>query len=166
MRTLTIRLNKAKWIDYVLVNGRNVPFKYDAPRRCFVGKVESETSKVVITLDKYNPLYRWTWWIAGMFFFIITVFGIFDLHENFKFAKEYELHVFLNEGDNVLDLHPSRTRGCILDYHANCEVDEVRNEFVQDRVLSRRNALLILSKWLFVLALIAGGVLAASFLLG
>ena len=161
MRRLVVRLKKAKWIDYVLVDGRNLDFHYDRKVRAYVGEVECQSSKVVVSLDEYNPLLRWNWWISNVFFFLITVFGIFDVHESFKRGKHFELNAFLNEDGNVLDLNPSRQSPRIMEWKASFYIDEAKNEYCKDPVISRRHALLTWTKALIILGTI--GALIALF---
>ena len=74
MKKLIITLPKYPLANYVLVNGKNINFKMDKSSRLYVAEYESEEDTVILSTDTFNPYNRRSWWIAFIFFFIITIF--------------------------------------------------------------------------------------------
>lgn len=155
MKKLVITLPKYKFADYVLVNGKNVEFKRNKQAKCFYAEYMSETDQVNISFDTFNPLTKWSWWLLGVLFFLITVFGIFDSHESHKFIYRYQAIVTLHDGDNFVNMIPQRGKEKVVKVETDCGYDELINAKDRDKVIKRRSILLILTKVFIILGAIA-----------
>ena len=165
MKKLIITLPKYPLANYVLVNGKNINFKMDKSSRLYVAEYESEEDTVILSTDTFNPYNRRSWWIVGMFFFIITIFGIFDVHEKNNYIYNYSANIGLGDKDNVVNLVPKRGKGPVFEVKTTCSYEETSNNKEINRVVNRRRKLLLLSKILFILlCIIVGFVLALLFL--
>ena len=161
MKKLVITLPKYKIANYVLVNGENVEFIKNKKAKCFYAEYMSEADQVNISFDTYNPLTKWSWWLLGVLFFVITIFGILDSHESHKFIYRYQAIVTLHEGDNIVKMTPLRGKDKVVKVETDCGYDELVNMKDRDKVIKRRSILLSLTKVFIILC----GVAVAAVLL-
>ena len=152
MKKLIISLPKYKFANHVLVNGENVTFKKNKKEKLFTAEYETDDNQVTVSFDEYNPLLKWSWWLLGVIFYLITFFGLLDLHESHKFIYKYQAIVTLcDDGDNFLDLKPLRGKGPVVKAEYDCGgYEELVNEKVRDKKVKRRSTLLTLTK-IFIL---------------
>ena len=165
MKKLVITLPKYKLADYILVNGENVSFKKDKSSGLFVAEYQTEEEFVELSTDKYNPFTRWSWWLIGMFFFIITFFGLFDVHEKNGYINDYVATIGLVDGDNVVNLVPKRGKGPVFDVQTTCVYNETSNNKDITKQIKRRRTVLLLSKIGLILACLVVGVMLALVLI-
>ena len=155
MKKLVVILPNYKLADRVLINGQNVKFERNKKAKLIYTEYMSEDATATISLDPFNPLDKWSWWLLGTLFYIITIFGIFDVHESNKFVYQYQSIVTLNEGENVVKLRPMRGKGPILQVESSSPIDEIVNLKDCPKKIKRRHALLVLTKVLIFLGTIA-----------
>ena len=165
MKKLILTLKKNKLADYVLVNGENVNFVRNKKAKIYYAEYTTEDNQVTISFDTYNPLNKWHWWLFGTFFFIISIFGIFDWHISSRFVYLYQSVITLNEGDNFVNLIPQRGRDKVVKVETTCGYDEIINKKDRPKKIKVRSTLLTLTKVLIILGVLAIGVVFAIMLL-
>ena len=165
MKKVILTLRKNKLADYVLVNGENVTFVRNKKAKMYYAEYQTEDNQVTISFDTYNPLNKWHWWLFGTFFFIISIFGIFDWHISSRFVYQYQAIITLNEGDNVVNLIPLRGRGKVVNVETACGYDEIINNKDRPKKIKVRSTLLTLTKVLIILSVFVVGVVLAIMLL-
>lgn len=165
MKKLIITLRKNKLADYVLVNGENVNFVKNKKAKIYYAEYFTEDNQVTISFDTYNPLNKWHWWLLGTFFFIISIFGIFDWHVSSKYIYMYQSIITLNEGDNFVNLIPQRGKDKVVNVETSCAYDEIVNKKDRPKRIKTRSALLTLTKVLLIVSVFVVGVILAIMLL-
>ena len=165
MKKLIITLPKYNLTHYILVNGENVKFKKNRTIKKFVAEYYSEDDVVEISTDTYNPYLRWHWWLLGMLFFIITIFGIFDSKDKNKYNNCYNARIGLNAPDNVVNLIPVKDKDKVFKVETTCEYTETINTKDFDSKIKKRRALLILTKVLFTI-IVLGVLIAFALIIG
>ncbi len=144
MKKLKIKLTGAyDKVVRVRVNGDEVRFK-----RNNFGSLEAEADLqndiAQIEVYKYNEIMGAYWLLAGIFFFIISVFGILSpcydrrcIAYDCKFAVKPKDDI----GNVMLSFYTPKkheTDGCACDITSDCEVDVHSNRMYVDPVARRR----------------------------
>ncbi len=157
MKRLYITFRKDTLIDRLLVNGRNIKAKYDHERSQYVAIVETDAPSVQLSLDPFHPLLQPGWWFINVFFFILTVFGIFDARCPYKWIMRFDATVYLDQPEQrvslmVLTHNPDK----VLQLESNCEIETKENRMDYSDKLRRRRTALGWSKALIAIGIVVG----------
>lgn len=134
-----------------------------------VGTVETDNPAVGITIETVNELSSPLWLIASVFFFIISIFGIFDVRRTYDKngrVRRAAFTVGLGTAENAVrfDVAPFREGDAAFSAEAGLPVTTEENIAFTDATLRKRAKILLAVKILLWIALVVGiiaGVLAA-----
>ena len=115
------------------------------------------TTKDVVHLsaETYLPTRTTFWWISWLFYFLISVFGIFDTHENFKcqtIALEADIKLSPGENEVGVRLRVRRQGKEAAHFDTTCPVQILQNVCTVDTVAKKRRVILRISKCLIFAA--------------
>ncbi len=157
MKTLNLTLKNAKNLSpTILIDDKPVKLKKNA-FKAYTTQYQTEKNEVSIVIQKYQELSGKLWFLMSILFFIISVFGIFDIRMgkrstviNSKFNVKLENDITnFNATINDIDGY----KGVI--YNCNGVVEEVVNTCFEDEVVKKRKKVLLATKILLWIALIA-----------
>ena len=149
--------------DYILVDGQNIPFKYDRDHRCYVGEYETSNDSVLLNLDSFHPLLMDGWWWKSMLFFVISVFGLFEPRMKKRTVLLYEGRVELKEeGTTYITLRSGTfaNPSSILAIETDGVYVEKENCSYADPIIKKRRTALVWSKIGLVVLIIAIAIIA------
>lgn len=150
MKELHLKLKGIKKINPVVeVNGQNVKLKKDK-----FGNYENEilvnTNDVDIKVYRYLELNSKLWWLLSIFYFVISIFGIFDtLKEKNCIVIDFHLKINMSEIDNAnieLCAKTFQTQGKAFEIVSNCNYEEISNTYFLDARAKKRKRLLAFVK--------------------
>jgi len=125
---------------------------------------QTEKDSVNIKIKTVHEMNSKYWFLTNIFFFIISIFGIFD----YRFPKRclsnsFETNVKLaNEQSEInISLLPSQLGRPCAEVKSECEVQEVKNACEQDLVALKRMKTLRITKGILWIALIIAGIVLA-----
>ena len=156
MKTLNLTLKNAKNLSpTILVDDKPLKFKKNS-FGTYCAQYQTEKDEVSVVIQKYQELSGKFWFLMSILFFIISVFGIFDI----KMSKR---SIVINSKFNVkLENDITNFNATINDacgdkgviYNCNGVVEEVVNTCYEDEVVKKRKKILLATKILLWLALV------------
>lgn len=157
MKILNLTLKNAKNLSpTILVDDKPLKFKKNS-FGTYCAQYQTEKDEVSVVIQKYQELSGRFWFLMSILFFIISVFGIFDI----KMGKR---SIVINSKFNVkLENDITNFNATINDacgdkgviYNCNGVVEEVVNTCYEDEVVKKRKKILLATKILLWLALVA-----------
>lgn len=154
MQRVKIKVYDRHLIDYVLVDGKNLNFKKNSAEKCYEAEVVCNDSLLSLYLDSFNPLLVPGWLVFNIIFFIITIFGIFDIRDKNKYIYNFHGEIGLVNGENLVEIKPHKGKEQAVDIFTNGNYVEYANQKIVDkRVKGRRVALFFIRFGIFLLAL-------------
>lgn len=162
MSEVLVRVSNALYNDsQVLVNGNQEKFKYNG-RGGYELNVQADES-IEIQIERKHELLSPLWLVWGLFFFIISCFGIFDV----PFSKRNALSCIVNiipNGDGFVRINPNFKKvGDVVSIESeNCTV-EVTDNSPSDQIIKKRRKTLSIIKGILWAALIVTVVLVVVF---
>lgn len=161
MKNLTIKISGAgKQNNLIFIDDKEVKLKKNS-FGSYDHTVQTEKDTVNIKIKSLLEINSKMWFLTNIFFFIISVFGIFDIRLPKKclavsFEENVKLHGEQNEITIAL-LTQNADKPCAT-VKSECEVEEVKNICVQDAVALKRRKTLKTTKILLWVALIITGI--------
>lgn len=156
MKTLNITLKGAsKLSPNVLVDGEFVKLKKNQFGN-YIASIETEKSEVDLVIQKYHELSGNLWFLMSVLFFVISLFGLFDI----RYGKnncviDSKFHIKLNEDVThfvaTMDLNKV---GSAITFESNAEINEELNVCFEDEVVKKRKKILLATKIILWLLLI------------
>lgn len=118
---------------------------------------ETENESVNIKIYKMLDVGGVWWFITQLFFFLISIFGIFDVRtKNKSLTLEYEADIDLSENTTLtLGLNPPRDGISAFKVESNSNVTEKSNRFFVDEAAKKKFKYLLISKIVLALAVVA-----------
>ena len=160
---LILKLFKSSSIPtFVKIDGKVVKVK----KIKNVPTVTVETNKPTVDVD----IFTWSvydsplWFFSSIFYFIISVFGIFDIYENRKNQRINASFTFtLNREVNEVTLRPIpfREGEKAFSLESSCNYSENENIYTTDKKMRRRKKIMIFVK----IALVVAAAIGAIFIL-
>lgn len=142
---LTLRGAEAKHVtvfadDKVVKTKRN-DFGYQA------ATIQSENSTIHLRVETILELQNPMWFLWNILFFIISIFGLFDVRTNKGCTVvTYDATIPLSDGENKLDLAIDPSKNTTILAQTTCQIDEHQNTLGIDPVLRKRKKILTISK--------------------
>ncbi|OQA77653.1 MAG: hypothetical protein BWY30_01026 [Tenericutes bacterium ADurb.Bin239] len=121
----------------------------------FEYKTEKETVELVVIRRSGLQSKFWLWW--QLLFFIVSLFGIFDIH-NKKLKSEgiYRAIIHLDGNDEFdLKFDTGYPKLSFLEITTTLRVDEIHNEIINDPVIKRRGKRVKIVKVITLLIFVA-----------
>ena len=164
MKKVTISHHLIHYLDYILIDGKNVEFTKDKETKKYVLEYETDKDFVTIELDSFHPLLVKGWWIKAMITFFLSVFGIFETREKHDYVYLYKSVVKLDKVHTYINLTGS-LQGKILTTESDGPVTEISNERYKDPRIKKRKTGLIWSKIaaiVLILGIVVGIIIAVT----
>lgn len=122
---------------------------------------QTDKSEIEVSICRYLELSNKLWWLFALFFFVISIFGIFNPHYDKKCIQiDYKFKVKLKENSEIrIDVQKIGTKAIAIE--SNCEYEISSNFLSVDKRAKKR---LRTIKFLEVLAWI-GIVIVGIFLI-
>lgn len=139
----------------VLANGTPLVFKKNEFRN-ITSVYETAESKVKIEVVRFLDVGGFVWFITQLFFFVISIFGLLDIHAKpVCVASNFEIEVDLKQDCNLTLKFGSPKDGAkVAEIEADCEVNEIANAFVIDEGVKKKFKALKIAKIFLALAII------------
>lgn len=112
-------------------------------------KITTEKSSVNIKIQKYNELAGKLWFLMDIMFFIISLFGIFDVRKPKKcIVLDSEFNVNLTSDVTNLEffVSPLNLDNKNVEIKGEAEINEVKNLCYEDKILKKRKKILFFTK--------------------
>ena len=157
MDKLTVILNGYASKDTMfLIDGQKAKFKNNK----FGNKefeYQTEKSDATIIIKRFLEINSKFWLLWQLLFFVISVFGIFDMHgSKGYFVVDCEFKISLNEDTKVtlkMNDSPQKTTACQIE--CNTSYEEIKNQYFIDEQAKKRGKKLIFAKIITTLLIIA-----------
>lgn len=156
---LVVSSNKA-YDNIVLVDGKRFKYKKNK-NKDMVGVIETNNDKVEIEIFNWFEIKSKLWLIMELFFFVISIFGLFDVKKDKKGKKVNFKAVFkLKEDNNIrLSYGPLKDNVAPIRIDSNLDMEVIENKFIVDEVVVKRYKLLKLFKFLTFILIVGIAVL-------
>ena len=155
---LTVARNVILPSPSISIDGKYVPIK-----KVKNGQVDSihyttENDYVEITVTKHYELESKWWFVMSIFFFLISILGIFDTRVGKRFySVQYSARVRLSDVTNLhLTFNRFKEGERAIELKGEAEVEELENVYTLNKKLNKRRKLLIFVKVLLWIAAIVG----------
>ena len=161
MNTLIISIYNARKKNYsVICDGEAVGLKRNR-YGMLEGVVNTEKDTVCVRVEDFNELRSPLWFVASLFFFIVSLFGIFDVRRTYDKKGRAQCGTFnVTFRENLCELQlkarPFMDGTEAFGTDGNAVYEEIENLSQTDKVLRRRARIIIATKILLWIALIAG----------
>ena len=147
----------------VLINGELVRLKKDQYGH-YLYSVDTEQPEFDIEIFTVHELSGRLWFLLSYFYFLISIFGIFDQRMNKRYQSiKFKAHVSFKQDSNLKVLFFDFAEGQpAIAFEGDYEGYVVENHYYSDMKIKKRIRILRTIKWLtFLFALIAFGVIFA-----
>jgi len=157
MNTLTISMTKKLrpytdlYIDDKIVKPKRVK------RKLYKVEYQTEDTTAQIKVVTYSRMNTKLWFLIEMFYFLISVFGIFDQRfGKFCYITKCQVNVELQQNTNIgLRLIEPRNNGPVIKVDGGANVEEVFNYYSIDEKAKKHKKILRISKIITVILAIA-----------
>lgn len=157
MRTLNLKLTGERSLGNccLFIDDEHVKFKKNKFGNLVINY---KTEKERISIEIFNVLDFGGifWFLTQIFFFVISIFGIFDIHHKQKYiAFSYKSEIHLKEDSHmVLRCNPLKDNTKAFNLETNLEViEEINIFFVDENARRKRKLLAIIKATLFLVIL-------------
>ena len=126
-------------LNSLTINGKNVKLindKKSNKRRCFV---EADQAEVVVCKTHNYTGKHWFWW--NLFYYLISIFGIFDYNNNKRcLVVDFRFNIKLeNETKVVMKINNFEDGGRFAELESEAEVEEISNVQCFDKTAKIRH---------------------------
>ena len=162
MKTLELKLNGRPEIGETIITVDDKPIKFKKNNfGNLTAKYQTANDKVKIKIYNTLDVGGIFWFITQIFFFLVSIFGIFDLHEKQKcigldFAMEVDLK---DENKLTLQFNTPRTEGKAINVETDLTYRESSNQYHFDNQAKRTIKRLRWAKVICGIAVVAAIVL-------
>lgn len=157
MNILNIKLTGERNLGnaVLLIDGEQTRFRKNKFGN-IVASHQTEKEKVKIEVYRALDVGGVLWFITQLFFFIISIFGLFDIHLKQRYmGLVYEAKIELKEENNiVLRCNIPRDNSKVFDVETNLVIEEIENKFYVDEKAKKTLKILLISKIVLALAII------------
>lgn len=124
-------------------------------------KYQTENDKVNVKVYRMLDVGGVIWFITQLFFFIISIFGIFDVHRKEKcFVIDFEIEVDLREENKLtLQLNTPQKDVQAINIETDLTIKEVSNMYYLDTKAKKTLTVLKITKIVLALAIIVTSIL-------
>lgn len=158
MRDLEIRLSGPQSFGEtnVSIDGQLVKFKKNEFGNV-VCKYQTENEKVNIKVFRMLDVGGIVWFITQLFFFVVSIFGIFDVHRKERcIAVDFEAEVDLKEENKLaLQFNSPKEEGKAINVQTDLTSKEISNKYYFDSKAKKTLKVLKFTKLFLALAIIA-----------
>ena len=130
--------NKA--LKTLTINNKHVKVKKDrdGKKRC---QFETNEPEVEIRISQNHYYYgkNWFWW--NLLYYVVSIFGIFDIRQNTKFLVidcVFKLHI-TEDTTATLKILNFQDGGKFLEIQSNADVEEISNKYYFDKEAKQKH---------------------------
>lgn len=159
MKDLNIKLTGERYLDnaVIKIDGKPATFKKNEFKNYTVN-YKTENDKVKIEVYKMLDVGGIGWFITQLLFFIISIFGIFDVRYKFRhISLEYSAEFDLKEGQNNITIRiaPPKENTKSVITETDLQFNENINKYSVNAKAKKTLKILKFAKILLTLAIIA-----------
>lgn len=158
MRELEIKLTGRQFTGETVVSIDDKPVKFKKNEfGNLVCKYQTENDKINVKVYRLLDVGGFVWFITQLFFFVISIFGIFDIHHRERcFVVDFESEFDLKEENKItLRLYPPHQSEKAIDIETELTFKEISNEYFLDATAKKTLIGLTITKIILALAIIA-----------
>lgn len=158
MRELEIKLTGIQNLNETVVNIDDKPVNVKKNEfGSLICKYQTENDKVNIKIYRMLDVGGFVWFITQLFFFVISIFGIFDVHHKEKcMIVDFEADVDLKEENKItLKFNAPQENAQAINIETDLLSNEVSNKYYLDKKAKKTLKILKITKILLALAIIA-----------
>lgn len=159
MNKLNLQLAKSSAIPSptVYIEGEVAPVKIGDNGRFDVCRYETERDCVEVVVTKYYELDSKWWFVMNLLFFFISVLGIFDTRLGKRFyGVHYRARIYLKGETNLtMKFNTFREGQRAIEVTGDARIEELENDYFINKTLRRRRKVVIWTRVLIWLALLA-----------
>ncbi len=162
MKELHLELTGYPCKDNVLVKIDGIPMELtNSKNKNLICKYQTEKEKVKVEVFKLLDVGGWLWFIVQLFFFIITIFGLLDVHHKEKcLVIDFEIEVELKDKSEItLHFNTISENQRPIEIETNSPVKEISNVALVDTKAKKVMKKLKMAKIIFVVATIIIGII-------
>lgn len=165
MKELSLKIKCAKRImPTVEVNGKVIKCKKNQ-----FGNFECNTlidkDTADIKIYRYLEINSKLWWFISIFYYIISIFGIFDpIKEKSNIVINCHIKIDMSKSESFnleFDLNDLQTQNKAFEIISNCEFEEFSNNYYLDKKAKKRRKFLTFSK----IVIFIGAIIGLAFLI-
>lgn len=147
----------------VTVDGEAV--KFEKSGSDYVGNFKTDKDTVELEIFRYHEMSGKLWWLFSLLFFIVSVFGIFDMRlDRHGICIKYKSILHLKEKSEVsLSFNRPIDGKKAVECRCDCEAEQVDNAFYTDKTIKKRMKIMLAVKIVLWIALLAGIVVGVVF---
>ncbi len=156
MRELELKLTGWKVLGTVLVSIDDKPVKCKKNRYGnLVCNYQTESDRANIRIYRLLDVGGFVWFLTQIFFFLITIYGIFDVHRKERcWVIDFEAEVELKDTNYMtLQCNYPRENGNAINVQTDTVCRELSNSFFLDRKAKKTLKWLKLTKFLLAVAI-------------
>lgn len=126
-------------------------------KKLYKAEYITEKSSVELVIKSYSRFQTRWWFFIEMFFFLISIFGVFDQRfGKYCYTTHCKVNLKLQNETNVkLRIVAPRSEGPVVKVETDCEFEEVENIYHIDQKAKKRQKLLRVFKVLTFIAIVA-----------
>lgn len=158
MKQINLKLTGEQYLGeaVVLIDGKQAKFTKNQFGNLVLNH-QTENDKIKLEVHKLLDVGGFFWFITQLFFFIITIFGILDIHSKKKYITLiYEAEIELKEENNILlRCNYPKDNAQAFEVETDLSVNEGKNKFFVDEKARKIFKGLLIAKIILALAIIA-----------
>ncbi len=157
MNEVAVKLTGQQALDGVMVQIDNQPIAFKKNKfGSLVGKYRTSNNKIKIRVFRFIDVGGFAWFITQLFFFLISIFGIFDIHQREKcLIIDYEAEVDLKADNQLtLQLNFPKEDGNAINTQTDLFCREISNKYYLDSQAKRVLGRLKVAKIFLALAIV------------
>lgn len=150
MKTINLKLTGNKYLNELLISVDGKPMKFRKNEfKNTVCTYQTDKESVHITIVNMLDTGGLIWFITQLFFFLISIFGIFDTHRKERcLLADFDVKVNLRETDNdlTLRLNMPEANKKVASIDTNLSVLEISNQYFLHEQAKRKRKILFFTK--------------------
>lgn len=157
MKELEIKLTGAQNIGETIVSIDDKPVKFKKNEfDSLVCKYQTENDKVNIKVIRMLDIGGVFWFLTQIFFFLITIFGLFDIHHKERcLVVDFETEVDLKEENTLtLQFNTPQENGTAITLQTDLTNKEISNKYYLDTKAKKKLKALKITKIFLALAIL------------
>lgn len=158
MKTINMKLTGSQQLENIAVSINNNPVTFKQNEfKNLVCNYETDASKINIKIYKMLDVGGIWWFITQLFFFVISIFGIFDVHSKNKYlGLVYEGEIELNDNNDItINCKTPKENDKAFEIQTDLVVTEKNNKCYIDEKTKKISKALLIAKIILALAIIA-----------
>lgn len=158
MKTVNLKFTGMGYVDNPIVYVDEKPIKLVKNQfNNLTSRVDTENDKVNIKIYKALDVGGFLWFITQIFFFLISIFGIFDVRQKNRYLTlEYQGEIILGETNDItLRCNPPKDNAKAFEIEGDLQTAEAENKYYIDKNAKKRLKLLLITKIILALAIVA-----------